>query len=128
MVGAAFSGSFIVNAKFFSHSGSKPNAEFLGLIPNSNYKQRSDFSLGMFMVFVVVLMVSVMVGAAFSGSFMVKTKFSSHLGSKPLAEFLGLIPISNFIHGSVFSMGMFMVSVVVLMVFDVVGSLWQSTA
>ena len=132
MVGAAFSGSFMVNAKFSSHLGSKPIAEFLGLIPIPFFKHGSVFSLEIFIVSVVVLMVSVMVGAAFSGSFMVNAKFFSHLGFKPIAEFLGLMPISNFKHGSVFSLEMFMISVVVLMVFDVVvaafnGSFWQST-
>ena len=62
-----------------------------------------------------------MVGVAFSGSFMVNAKFFTHLGSKPIAEFLGLIPISNFKHGSVFSLGMFMVSVVVLILSVMVG-------
>jgi len=50
----------------------------------------------------VVLMVSVLVGVAFSGSCTVNVKFSSHLGYKPIAEFLGLIPIAFFKHGSFF--------------------------
>ena len=40
-------------------------------------------------------------------SCMVNVKFSSHLGSKPIAEFLGLIPIAFFKHGLVFSLKIF---------------------
>ena len=109
--------------------------ESLGTIPIPFLKHGEKSVLSE--VFVVsgamVLMVCVVVGVAFSGSFLVNAKFSSHVGSRPIAEFLGLIPIPFFKHGSVFSLGILMVSVVVLMVFDVVGaafkgSFLQSTA
>ena len=107
----------------------------LGLIPISFFKhgEGSVFSEVVVFSMTMVLMVSVVVGAAFRGYFLINAKFSSHIGSRPIAEFLGLIPIPFFKHGSVFSLGILMVSVVVLMVFDVVGaafkgSFLQSTA
>ena len=83
--------------------------ESLGTIPIPFLKHGEKSVLSE--VFVVsgamVLMVCVVVGVAFSGSFLVNAKFSSHVGSWSIAEFLGLIPISFFKHGSVFYFGNF---------------------
>jgi hypothetical protein len=115
--------------KFYSHLGSKSIEESLGTIPIPffTHGEGSVLSEVLVVLVAVVLMVSVMVGAAFCGSFVVNANFSSHLGSKPIEEFLGLIPMPFFKHGSVFSLGIFIVSAVVLMVFDVVGAAFSGS-